>query len=491
MTATPKVRCIAGLVVASSLLIIPALARAAGWRVEPAPTPGHAGKVSFASVSCVSATFCMAVGSNGSTEEDDIVPLSETWNGTSWRIQPVPAPSGEPDNGLAAVSCTAADACVAVGGSGNEPDFGRGGGPVAEMWNGLSWHPSTVPNPTSASSLASVSCTSANACEAVGESFPEGIAPPETLAMTWNGAQWSRQPVVPAPGLGVTPILYGISCVTASNCVAAGSYTDNYGGSFGPIENWNGAEWSVLASQLSAPVVLSSVSCAAAASCVTVGESDAESFDGSDWTSQPITLPGNTVLSALNSVSCSSPTACTAVGSIARSGSGGDHELLEAWNGTTWTPESAVKSAEIGDQISILRGVSCIAPSACTAVGSAGDEGSRTLILREVGDAGGGSLPLSKTPPTVSGSARVGRTLACVSGRWSRRPSRVTYQWVREGRQIPGAASRLYRVRVIDEGTKLQCVTTPHEGRAAGAPVKSRAVTVSGPRRPIPHRAHR
>ena len=56
--------------------------------------------------------------------------LSERWNGSTWSI--VPTPSGEP--GLVSVSCVSQSFCMAVGvGSNNDP------GHLAEEWNGMVW----------------------------------------------------------------------------------------------------------------------------------------------------------------------------------------------------------------------------------------------------------------------------------------------------------------------------------------------------------------
>ena len=41
--------------------------------------------------------------------------LAEVWNGTSWTISNPSLPAGGSDGLLNGVSCTAADACVAVG----------------------------------------------------------------------------------------------------------------------------------------------------------------------------------------------------------------------------------------------------------------------------------------------------------------------------------------------------------------------------------------
>jgi hypothetical protein len=69
---------------------------------------------SIGSVSCPTASFCVAVGSDGSEAE---------WNGSSWSafrsIDPNLVNKGQPMGGLEAVSCPTADFCAAVFADGN------------------------------------------------------------------------------------------------------------------------------------------------------------------------------------------------------------------------------------------------------------------------------------------------------------------------------------------------------------------------------------
>jgi hypothetical protein len=59
---------------------------------------------------------CTAVGdSSDSQDEYPTHTLADEWDGTSWQIATTPNPDG--DSSLAAVSCTAPTACVAVGSS--------------------------------------------------------------------------------------------------------------------------------------------------------------------------------------------------------------------------------------------------------------------------------------------------------------------------------------------------------------------------------------
>ncbi|MGA2928352.1 MAG: hypothetical protein ABSG43_20635 [Solirubrobacteraceae bacterium] len=91
-----------------------------------------------------------------------------------------------------------------------------------------------------------------------------------------------------------------------------------------------------------------------------------------------------------------------------------------------------------------------------------------------------GSGCLTGTEPVSgpTGPTSAGATLSCSSGTWTVQPMTVVYRWVREGTPIPGAASRLYRVREVDEGTTLVCDVTAYSGSSGGA---CWLVHVSGP----------
>lgn len=96
-------------------------ARPAGMPAVPASFgPGPPVNAGLSGVSCLSASFCMAVGGYTGTLGGSR-PLSEEWNGSRWRVLPSPA-----SGGTSQVSCTRVTFCMAVG-----------TGP--QIWNGLSW----------------------------------------------------------------------------------------------------------------------------------------------------------------------------------------------------------------------------------------------------------------------------------------------------------------------------------------------------------------
>jgi hypothetical protein len=177
----------------------------AGWTVVNAPKPPNGDSLFSIAVSCVP-NFCMAAGTLTTSQS---VPFSESWNGSTWSIQPMPNPGA--GSVIEGVSCSSADACTAVG---RDSD-----GTVIERWNGSSWSVQPSPNaPTGASYLLGVSCPARDFCVTVGYSGEGEQSVP--LAERWDGSTWTIDPT-PASG-AQTDTLASVSCVSRSLCVAAG-----------------------------------------------------------------------------------------------------------------------------------------------------------------------------------------------------------------------------------------------------------------------------
>ncbi len=81
------------------------------WQTEAALGP-RAGTADLVSVSCVSDSYCVAVGAVEGPSSGALQLLIESWDGVRWEAQ---SPSGEPGTMLNSVSCIAPDSCVAVG----------------------------------------------------------------------------------------------------------------------------------------------------------------------------------------------------------------------------------------------------------------------------------------------------------------------------------------------------------------------------------------
>ena len=164
------------------------------WSAAPTSTPFQ-----LKNVSCTSAVFCAATGSDGSTH---------TFNGSTWSTTNIYL--GEtPGSEVASISCTGPTFCVSVDGAG-----------VSHVLNFID-DLDVASNLDSASSpaLESVSCTSGDVCVAVSQ---------DGRVFTYSGGKWSTGTQL----IGNTYPINAISCSSPTFCLVAGSgdtawaYTD-------------------------------------------------------------------------------------------------------------------------------------------------------------------------------------------------------------------------------------------------------------------------
>jgi hypothetical protein len=329
---------------------------------------------SLSSVSCISSTRCFAVGASNNATPDEEAPLAEQWNGGHWSIQPTPSP---PTTGgiLASVSCISAHMCMAVGRTGF-----NGPASFAERWNGTAWTLETIAMPNLA--LYGVSCVSATNCTAVGNVF---VSPAQHPAVaTWNGSSWSIQ-ALPVPADDSFAGLAAITCESTSVCIGVGDAQQTTSIGIAPTvtlaEQWIGGTWSVMPTPNPAGSIdseLKGVACTATA-CSATGNWDenglAEQWNGVSWTIEAIPAPpapsGTTFEYVnLNGVACSEPDACIALGhyvygnEVTTTGAGA---LVERWNGDAWTVDSTMNP--IGSDGGELASGSCQTTGNCIAVG--------------------------------------------------------------------------------------------------------------------------
>jgi hypothetical protein len=296
----------------------PARGASAARATHAAPASAYVKRADFLnSVSCTAVSACTAVGSYyyGATRPRRT--LIERWNGTAWQLQRSPGQGR--GSQLTGVSCAAANACTAVGSP-------------AQAWNGTRWRVSP------AAPVTSVSCLSPASCQAVGVS-PQG----RPLAARWDGRTWQAESVPMPPGQPQTITLAGVSCATATFCMAVGDYSSGAGARPSPAfrdrtlaEAWDGSRWRIV--HTASPAnrsALSGVSCTSPRACMAVGTSTAqrtlaERWNGTAWTIERLPSPPGQAVIEQPSVSCTSPTACTAVATdLGRT-------LAEAWNGKSW-----------------------------------------------------------------------------------------------------------------------------------------------------------
>jgi hypothetical protein len=123
---------------------------------------------------------------------------------------------------------------------------GSGNGPsevLTDSWDGVSWSPAPAPtSPAGYVAFADVSCTSPNACTAVGGT---NSAP---AAEALDGAGWAVMPVS-GPAGSLDPFLDGVSCTSPAACIAVGYYDNNSDPAQGALaERWNGSTWTIIQS---------------------------------------------------------------------------------------------------------------------------------------------------------------------------------------------------------------------------------------------------
>jgi hypothetical protein len=310
----------------------------------------------------------------------------------NWALTPSASPAGFTDNQIAAVSCPVGGPCVAVGHS------GRGGSEtaLAEEQQGNTWVLVGTPELGSRQShLDGLSCPSAGECVAVGF-YENGKGTDRALVEVFSSGTWTVEPS-PDPGAGPAQ-LAGVSCASASSCVAVGHYTS--GATVRAlVEVLSGSSWSVVNSpdRSSTHDQLNAVACTSATSCVAVGYY----YDGSDDQTLVEALSAGTweletspdhgpAHNELDAVSCTpaagapstsaapstsptpsssgvaSPAAaqCAAVGFYYNAHA--DQTLIEMLAGGAWalaaSPDRSVAN-------NLLDGVSCVSVTSCDAVG--------------------------------------------------------------------------------------------------------------------------
>jgi hypothetical protein len=223
-------------------------------------------------VSCPTTTFCVAVGAYeiqpGLTQT-----LVLTYDGTNWTITPSPNSSPLEVNILGTVTCTSATNCVAVG-----TFFGAGpSSTLIETFDGTNWVITPSPNTSlsKGNTLNGVSCVSPTACEAVGN-YADSDYVLHTLVEKYDGTSWV---ITPSPNTSQTQdnALLSVWCTSSTSCVATGNTGKPAPAEQTLIEGLSGTTWSIIPSPNTSPSLensLSGLSCPDATECVAVGSSN-------------------------------------------------------------------------------------------------------------------------------------------------------------------------------------------------------------------------
>jgi hypothetical protein len=216
----------------------------------------------FAVVSCSSAHFCAAVGSQPNPADTGNMGAIATFDGTSWTLRPTDQP-------LHSLSCASDGSCVALGWSDDYVTEADGtwsadlAGPnnlgaavscVSQsfcatpnyVYDGTSWTFTSLP----AGSAYSISCVSSTFC----------VSPDGMFMAVYNGTAWKLTKVA-----GSWSSNYAIDCVSTTFCELA----SNNGGSVTPFENGMPGQPTAVEGD-DVPHALAGLSCPTAQRCFAV-----------------------------------------------------------------------------------------------------------------------------------------------------------------------------------------------------------------------------
>ncbi|HTJ76387.1 MAG TPA: hypothetical protein VL337_13595 [Acidimicrobiales bacterium] len=364
------------------------------WTIQSTPATSSAGVANLAGVSCPVGGSCTAVGT---VERNTAVPqtLAEQFDGRKWALSGTVDHDGAQVSSLIAVSCPSPDRCMAVGtanasrrATGDYPSFAGAQSGLSEWFDGTGWALVPVRNPPDGGGveLDGVACASPASCVAVGSYDVKGTQ--VTLAERWDGHSWVGQHAADPANLE-SASLRAVSCTAADSCTAVGTWTDWSGNDYTLAERWDGRAWAIQPTPNppdSSAGTLTGVSCSSASACMAVGfyigpddngtrlYAIAESWDGSSWTIQPVPDPvpsfGATSGDGFSDVSCTSPTACIAVGNYETFDRPDPvPTLAERWDGQRWTWQPTPNPANISDALENLSAISCTSATSCRAVG--------------------------------------------------------------------------------------------------------------------------
>ncbi len=317
----------------------------------------------FTSVSCLSDTFCIAVGGGTSGDPSELTVgsgVTESWDGAAWSLPSVydPAPAEGPVTGpvLPAIDCTDGPLCVITDGSlhltsGNGTDWAT----TVPMPSA----PVLVPNPDDPGSghpesrSADVSCPSPGFCAFVDNTGQ---------AFVLEHDSWLTPQSFGVPGGSGTPVsLYqagrvGVSCPTTSSCTAV------VGSS---VLTWNGSAWAEApapwtSSVVSGPSDPTAISCPTTSLCAVVnGTGVVMGWPGGAWSADQSIDPQG----GLDSISCPTATFCVAAD---ETGS------VVTWNGMAWSlPVQVIPNAT--EYPALGTSVSCPTAQFCLVINGDGD----------------------------------------------------------------------------------------------------------------------
>ncbi len=346
------------------------------WTTTPAPVPAGAASAPrevLESVSCLSPTFCVAVGSyfdaRGNLQAVVVSGFASVWTASEVVLPGDAVTKGQKAH-LTGVDCIRGDTCAATG----QYMAGRAPRGMLLIGKGPHWHARPLSDAFGGDDPASITCTRGMDCAAIATTFG-----PEALILGDHGV-WTQSTVM-APSKGHAPFVSAVACPAPGSCVAVGTYFDAKGAE-GLIESQSGSSFVPVEAPLPADAsktvpngTLTGIACATPTNCTAVGTySDTSGVfegmilvgSGTSWQAVTAPLPsgGDTSIdSNMFNVACEASGNCVAWGNYVTSGGEGEVMLLSE-SGSSW--ESIRAPWPLGGQRSMA--VSAVSFVAGTAV---------------------------------------------------------------------------------------------------------------------------
>ena len=354
------------------------------------------GRAGVSSVSCASAGNCAIGGSYRDGHGHDQAYVAGERNGRWGTAIEIPGTAGlnaGGEAGVDSVSCPGAGNCTISGGYADSHGHGRVF--VASERNGRWGTAIEIPGTARLNAQqigdTSLSCAGAENCAARGF-YVDSQRHAHLFVLSMRNGRWSAATVVPGTVGGVRARVYSMWCDSAGHCVAGGAYSDRQGRQQAFVANERNARWDAAAdvlrtSGLNAPQAwVTSVSCASAGNCA-AGGSYADGHGHSlvfvagerngRW-GTAIEIPGTANLNArgypqVSSVSCPSAGNC-AVGGWYVDSSGNRHAFMVSERNGRW--DTAIEIPGTGAR-SWVNSVSCGSAGHCAADGGGIDSSGR------------------------------------------------------------------------------------------------------------------
>jgi len=368
------------------------------------PTTTNSGnEATVSSVSCSSVGNCAAGGyyTDGAGLQAFVVSQTAGLWGTPRLAVPTTTNSGN-NAQVTSVSCSSTGTCVAGGyyreGAGFFQAFVVS--QTAGVWGTHQLVVPTTTNSGNSAEVRSVSCSSAGNC-AAGGFYTDGAGRQAFVVSQTAGVWGTPQLAVPTTtNSGNTARVNSVSCSSAGNCAAGGSYSDGAGEQAFVVSQtvgvWGTPQLAVLTTTNSGGFAsVNSVSCSSAGNCAAGGSyrdgAGEQAFVVSQtaglWGTHQLVVPTTTNsgrFASVTSVSCWSAGTCAA-GGFYRVVTGSSQAFVVSQTAGVWeTHQLAVPATTNSGNNARVRSVSCSSAGNCVAGGSYRDgAGTQAFVVNE------------------------------------------------------------------------------------------------------------